>query len=225
MEREQYISRYNRGVETLQKWGDAYAALLVSVTLIVVVSLISTMMINLGSYMIIMMVTTMFGVTTTGVYVICKAAPHEVKTYKNRRGPLERRRALLLFYSLSPLGLITLLFMANNGALGLGFLALGASLAPSAFYAYRDDSKVARMDAELPNFIRALGNVSGALGVTLSTAINKIDKRAMGATLEPYIKRLQARLKVQISPDVCWELKNPQARSGLSSGQRKALLA
>lgn len=205
VEREQYISRYNRAVETLQKWGDAYAALLVSATLIVVVALISTMMISLGTPMIIMLVGSVFGVTIMGVYVIYKSAPHEIKTYKTRRGPVERRRAVFLFYSLFPVGLISLLYMASSGSLGLGFLALGACLAPSAFYAYKDDSKVARIDQEISNFIRALGNISGSLGVNLSTSINKIDRRAMGASLEPYIKRLQARLTTQISPEVCWD--------------------
>ena len=36
VQREQYINGYYRGLETVTKWGDAYAALLVSVSLVVV---------------------------------------------------------------------------------------------------------------------------------------------------------------------------------------------
>ena len=38
VEREQYINGYYRSLEALTKWGDAYAALLVSVSLVVVVA-------------------------------------------------------------------------------------------------------------------------------------------------------------------------------------------
>ena len=174
-------------METLQKWGDAYAALLVSATLIVV-ALISTMMMDLPDSMVILLVGTMFGVTSIGVFIIYKTAPQEIKAYKNRKGPEERRRAILAFYVLAPLGFFGFLYMGQTSGLGIGFLMLGISLAPSAYYGFRDDGRVTRIDQELPNFIRALGNVSGALGVTLSASIGKIDRRAMEATLEPTSK-------------------------------------
>ena len=49
VEREQYINAYHRSLETLAKWGDAYAALLVSVSLVVVVAMMSTMLSDLGA--------------------------------------------------------------------------------------------------------------------------------------------------------------------------------
>ena len=55
VEREQYISGYHRSLETLAKWGDAYAALLVSISLVVVVSMISTMLSDMGSSFVVLM--------------------------------------------------------------------------------------------------------------------------------------------------------------------------
>ena len=205
VEREQYYSWYERSLETLQKWGDAYAALLVSAALIVVVSLISTMLMNVGPGFIILLTGTMFGVTLLGVYVIFKAAPHEIKTYKGARAPKDRRKATLLFFTLAPTGALAAAYLAFTLGLGWAYLAIGLCLLPSAIYAYKDDSTVSRIDQEVANFIRALGNVAGALGITLSAAMGKIDRRAMGATLEPYIKRLQVRLGSQIQPEMCWD--------------------
>ncbi len=66
VEREQYIDQYQRSLESLQKWGDAYAALLVSVSLIVVVSMISTMLYDIGNTFVMMLTGTMFCMSLGG---------------------------------------------------------------------------------------------------------------------------------------------------------------
>ena len=205
VEREQYINRYERSLETLQKWGDAYAALLVSVTLIVVVALISTMLMDAGPSFVILLTGTMFVITVVGVYVIFRTAPQEIKTYNGRIQPRERARAASLLLILGPVGAVAFVCLAATWSLGAGVLVLGIFLIPTGYYSYKDDTRVSKIDQELPNFFRALGNVSGALGTTLSTAMGEIDRRAMGSTLEPYIRRLQSRLGTQISPEVCWD--------------------
>ena len=43
-----------------------------------------------------------------------------------------------------------------------------------------------------------------ALGITLTAAMAKIDRRSLGC-LEPYIKRLQSRLSTRITPNLCWD--------------------
>ena len=83
-------------------------------------------------------------------------------------------------------------------------LALGLCVMPVGIYAYIDDAKVSRIDEELSKFLRSLGNVTEALGATLSVAMTKIDRRSL-ATLEPYVKRLQSRLRSQIKPKLCWD--------------------
>ena len=61
-----------------------------------------------------------------------------------------------------------------------------------------------QIDAETSKFLRSLGNVAEALGSTLSAAMAKIDRRSLG-TLEPYVRRLQVRLRSQINPTICWD--------------------
>ena len=150
-----------------------------------------------------------------GAYIIYKAAPYEIKAYKNRRGPKERRRATFLFLTLGPVGVLAAVYLSFTSGLGMGLLALGLSLMPPGVFAYMDDRKVAKIDAEIATFFRSLGNVTESLGTTLSAAMAKLDRRSLG-TLEPYIKRLQHRLRARISPKVCWERFMDEAGSELT---------
>ncbi len=204
VERDQYINRYQRSLESLQKWGDAYAALLVSVSLIVVVAMISTMLYDMGNAFIIMLTGTMFVMSFFGAYIIYKSAPYEIKTYKKRKGPKERQKATFLLLVFGPIGVLAAVYLGASAGLGLAFLALGLCLMPAGIYAYLDDIKVTKIDQELATFLRSVGNVSESLGTTLSVAMAKIDRRSL-ETLEPYIRRLQSRLRNQISPKVCWD--------------------
>ena len=204
IEREKYTGEYTRGVESLQKWGDAYAAFLVSSTLIVVVALISTMLYDLGTGFILLLTGAMFLLTGFGVFIIHVAAPYEIVTYRSGRGPEARSRAPVLFRVLVPPGGVVAGYLALTQDPGLAFIAIGVSLIPASVYAFLDDSRVSRADQEVASFVRALGNVTASLGTTLTVALNSIDTKSMGA-LEPYLARLQTRLNSRLSPKVCWE--------------------
>ena len=195
---------YQRNLESLGKWGDAYAAMMVSVALIVVVVMISSMLYNIGEYFVTMMTFTMFVMSFFGSYIIYKTAPFEIRPFKFRLGPKERQRAIFLFLAVFPAGLLGAVFMMATSGLGMAILVVGISLLPAGIFAYMDDNKVSKLDAELDKFIRSLGNVSGALGTTLTNAMYKLDRRSMGA-LEPYIRRLQSRLRSQLTPKFCWD--------------------
>ena len=204
VEREQYVNQYQRSVETLQKWADAYAALLVSVSLIMVVAMISTMIYDIGGSFVFMLAGTMFIMSFFGAYIIYKAVPYEIKSHKNKKGPKERQKAAFLLYTLGPIGVLAALYLVYTSGLGLGLLTMGFFLMPVGIYASLDDSKVDSIDQEVSKFLRALGSVSESLGTTLSMAMRKLDRRSLG-NLEPYIKRLQARLGNQINPKLCWK--------------------
>ena len=203
VERDQYINLYTRSVQTLQKWADAYAAILVSVTLIVVVSLISTMIFDFVAYFVMMVAMTMCLMSFTGTWVIYKSVPYEIKTYTHGPGTKDRRRATFLFLLLGPIGFLFWAVLTFSVGMGPAFLVLGLCLTPGGIYAYRDDAMVTRLDDEIDKFFRSLGAVAEALGTTISQALFKLDRRSLVA-LEPYIRRLQARLQSNIRPDVCW---------------------
>ena len=200
VEREQYVNSYQRSVETLQKWADAYAALLVSTSLIVVVAMIY----DIGSMFVFLLTGTMFIMSFFGTFIIYKSAPYEIKNYQNNKGPKERQRARLLLLVLCPIGALGAVYLTFSTGLGHAFLFAGVCLMPGGVFAYLDDSKVSKIDEEVAKFIRSLGSVSGALGSTVSVALEKIDRRSLG-TLEPYIQRLQRRLRSHINPKVCWD--------------------
>lgn len=180
VENEEYVNLYQRSLETLQKWGDAYAALLVSVSLIVVVAMISTMLYDIGNAFVLMLTGTMFFMSLGGAWIIYKSAPYELKSYRNQKGPRERYLAKLLFLIGLPVGLLMAVFLATTQGMGLAMLAFGFCLMPSGIYAFIDDSNVSKLDQEVSKFLRSLGNVTEALGTTLTAAMEKIDRRSMG---------------------------------------------
>ena len=69
---ERYTNEYEKSIENLRKWTDAYAAILISVTLIMVVSLVSSMMGSLEQSFVVIMAFALFFITSIGVYIIYK---------------------------------------------------------------------------------------------------------------------------------------------------------
>lgn len=219
IEREKYVGDYSRKVESLQKWGEAYAAFLVSSTLIVVVALISTMLYDLGTGFILALAGTMFLMSCMGVFVIYASAPYEVVAHKEEHGPIARRRAVRMFVLAAPMGAVTAVVVALaqttvQEGLGWALIAFGASLVPAGVFAYVDDMRVRNVDAEVAGFVRALGAVTASLGSTLTVGVQKLDRRSMGA-MEPYLERLQGRLNGRLSPEVCWERFTDETGSAL----------
>ena len=76
---ERYKNDYERSVENLRKWTDAYSAILVSVTLVMVVCLISTIIASMNELFIVLMALSISSVTSIGLYIIFKVAPIETK--------------------------------------------------------------------------------------------------------------------------------------------------
>ena len=208
-EGERYGNEYERGVENLRKWTDAYAAILISVTLIMVVSLVSTMMGSLDQSFIIIMAFALFFITGVGVYIIHKVAPVEAVTY-DAKGALtkHRKKARLLLMLLAPIGVAAAIFFGPQYNMMMGsavaFLAIGISILPAGWYAWKDDGSVCNLDAEFPTFIRSVGTIAGASGVTLTQALKKIDTKSMGS-LEPHIDRLNVRLGAHLPTEACWD--------------------
>ena len=214
VEAEEYNSTYLRSLETLAKWADAYAALLVAVTLVVVVAMISTMLSQLGSTFLLMLTFSMVFVTAFGVYIVWRTAPSEEIIYQNRRGPKLRRMAKRLLVIGGPTGFVVGLFLSLSYGLPVLLIMIGLGLLPSGVFAYMDNGKVAKIDREASSFIRSLGNVTASLGSSISIALGKIDRRALD-TLEPLIRRLQIRLNRSIDPTKSWDAFRDEAGSAL----------
>ena len=209
LEGNRYRDEYERSVENLRKWSDAYSAILVSVTLIMVVSLVSTLLGSLDANFVILMAFTLFCVTSIGVFLIYKVAPFEDFTYDSSDGrPPDRKRSRYCLYIGIPLGIILAVILGSQfevitGA-AVGFLVFGIAIFPAGYYAWKDDSTVANIDSEIQVFIRSVGGIAGATGSTLTESIRRFDARSL-RYLEPYINRLHTRLAASLPTANCWE--------------------
>jgi flagellar protein FlaJ len=203
---QQYIEGYERGLESLKKWTDAYAAILVSVTLIVVVAMLSTLIGPLNHALIVVIGFCLSWGVTVALYPILKAIPGEIKTYTSREAmPFARRMASRLAILFIPLGMMLGSAVGYRFGAGYGMLVFGAHLLPAGIFALRDHINVTRVDEAIPSTVRNLGATIAALGVTPSRGLTKITKESMGA-LASYIHRLSTRLSYQLNPGLCWEM-------------------
>jgi flagellar protein FlaJ len=200
---ELYGKKYERDIESLRKWTDAYVALMVSCTLIVVISLVSMMIYSMGGGIIVALACIVLLVTVAGSWVIFSNAPHEVKTHRLARKSPEQ-------YQMERLGQILLPVAAVFGAVlgfafGYGPALIGAAvaLAPVGYVAFRDDWRLDARDRDTAAFLRALGGVMGAVGTTVNEALSRLNRRSLGA-LEPHVHRLYVRLGNNIAPQLCW---------------------
>jgi len=209
LEGQRYGNQYERSVENLRKWTDAYSAILVSVSLIMVVSLVSTLLGSLDITFVLLMALVLFTITSIGVFVVYKVAPVEQVTFdaKDEKPPF-RRKSRFLALTLTPLGVLLSILVAPQFDLmtgsALAFLLLGFALLPGGYYAWKDDTLVSRIDLEIPTFLRSAGEIAGSAGVTLTEALRRMDTRAM-TNLQYYADRLYARLSASLSTPECWD--------------------
>jgi flagellar protein FlaJ len=202
---EIFEAQYERDVESLRKWTDAYSALLVSAGLIVVVSIISMMIWTLGPTMILGTAFAAIMVSAVGTWIIHAAAPTEQFTRKAGLSSGQQLLSLRLLKTIAPVGaVIGIAIWAVTGQFGLALVAAGVGLLPAGWYMNRDAARVARLDGDIAAALRMLGGVTSAIGTTVRDALTKIDRRSLGK-LEPHFRRLQVRLNASISPDLCWD--------------------
>ena len=201
---ESFTNGYERDVEALKKWGDAYVTLLVASGLIVIVAVISMMIYQIGVVLIIGLAMLMVFATALGSWILYMSAPREIKTLV--RGPRSRLQVLgyKLFRYSAPLAVVlgSLCVLLGFG-LGFALIVAGIIIFPAGYVIERDDKNISRKDGDIASVVRVLGGVTAAIGTTLTEALSNIDRRSMGS-LMPEVTRLRLRLTSGITPDLCW---------------------
>ncbi len=200
---ETYGKEYDQKIETLQKWTDAYVALMVSATLVVVISLVSMMIYPFSPVAIVGLAGLMVCVTFVGGWLIFTVAPLEVKTHSLKYRSPEQVRAGNLAKFLLPLA--TIVGLVGGWFFGLAFalIVAGVFIAPVGYVALVDDWRIDQRDRDIATFLRALGSVLGQAGITVADALSRLNRRALGS-LEPPVRRLHIRLRNGISSDLSW---------------------
>ena len=201
---DSYGNEYERDIESLKKWTDAYVAVVVSSVIVVIVAVVSMLMLDLGLGLLLFLVGSMVTVTILGTWLIYRVAPHEIKTHSLPLTTPEHTRARTLFRILLPACVLTCVAVVVLG-MSPAWLLIGPGvlMLPVGILMRRDDQRIDRRDKDLPAVVRALGGVTSAVGTTVTDALDKIDQRSMG-NLEPDIARMRARLNAGVSPDMCW---------------------
>ena len=225
---ERYENEYERNVDNLKKWTDAYAAILVSVTLIMVVSLVATMMSTMDVSFIAVMAGTVTMVATLGVYLIYRSAPVETLTHDGIRTLPRSRRLSRIFLAIGlPSGILIGTIVGSRFGLFPGsaifFVCVGGSLLPSGLFAMKDDSDVRRLDSGLHTFLRTIGNIAGSIGSDLGKALSHIDVESMGH-LSTHVTRLRLRTNSGIPTEVCWDLFRAESGSELANRSTRMLV-
>lgn len=213
---ERYQNDYLKGLESMKKWTDAYAAVAVSTTLIIIINMVMTMIYNINATMMAMMVFVSVAATFGVAWVIFRAAPQEVKSVPLTHGSKLQRLNRQLFMSLVPAMLIVCAMLAILG-LDKGWLLIVASLfiAPVGVVSSMVDKKTSEKDTEISSFLRSVGGNATSRGTTLKDALATM-KRDSFPALQPDIRMLDLRLKAFGKPGLCWRT------FGLETGSKLA---
>ncbi|MEX2247422.1 MAG: hypothetical protein WEC75_12140 [Dehalococcoidia bacterium] len=200
---EQYSRKYERDLDSLRKWTDAYVALMVSVTLVVVVSLVSMMIYSVGTIFILGLAVVMIGIAVLGDWLIYRTAPIEPKTHKRAMKSRTQQQMLTMARVLLPAGALIGAVVGLVFSIGAGMVAAAVTIFPVGVLAFLDDWRVEEQDRDMSTFLRSLGSVVGAIGTTVTDGMERLNQRSLGS-LEQGVRRLHVRLRSGIRPDLCW---------------------
>jgi len=206
--RSVYRSQVEQGLELLQKWGDAYIAMLLSGTVIAV-----TMMISIAIYSPTGMETTLnivYGILLAiglgGNFLMYQSVPDDPKSHglKNRSSK-EQATIHAMERIIVPLTIIAVIILGVLGiSAGLIFTLIGILLAPLGIIGFIDDANITIRDNDFSTFIRSLGSVMGGQGTTAVYAIKAIDKKSLVA-LEPLVNSLYSKMNLGLDDKQNWD--------------------
>lgn len=200
-----YEKEYERDLASLTKWTDAYAAVTVSATLIVVINMTSSLIYPLSNAMLLTLVFTAIATTGATAWIMGRAAPKEVIDIFSPEGPWTQRTALkIVYYVIGGIFIICPLLWLLE--IDIGWLTLVAALLllPLGGISMLAGREIDKKDRELGPFLRSLGSMAVSTGTTLTEALTRIDISSFPA-LEPDLARLRNRMAAAIEPDLCWQ--------------------
>jgi len=201
---EDYTNEYERDLESLRKWTDAFVALLVAANLVVLVALISNMIYALGSILIVTVELVAISTAALGAWLIYRIAPFDPVVHKLRDRSPEQKLMSLLARILFPAALLMgLLAYFVFHSMGLALILAGILILPVGIVTHLLERKVDARDRDIADFLRSLGGVTAARGSTVIASLSHIDRRAIGS-LEPELKRLLARVAVGVETSRAW---------------------
>jgi flagellar protein FlaJ len=211
---EDYKNKYERDLEALKQWTNAFSSIVISVALIIIIQVISSMIYTMNQTVIGGLMFTGMALAGMGAWIIQRSAPREIMTIPASLGSSEQKRAMRLFRLLGPLALMGSMVM-NLLHVPFGWILImdAALLMPIGVASLMSDKKVIKKDVEFSTFLRSVGGTASSSGTTLKQTLTRIDLSSF-PMLEQDITRLSTRLQAMVDPEVCWH------RFGQETGSR-----
>lgn len=199
-----YSDEYERKLESLKQWTDAYSALIISAVLVIIIGVVSTMIWKTNTVFILALVGLTIGITITGSWLIMLMSPKETVTLR-KPSSREQKITRMLLTILLPVAIVVALLLLGSG-MGTGWtmLAFALLVLPIGYASVIDDTKISGRDQEIGTFLRSLGGVATAIGTTVSEALTKMDIRSI-PSLSEEANRLNIRLQIGILSSLCWK--------------------
>lgn len=202
---ENYENSYERKLDSLAKWTDAYIALIMTTAIVTVMAVVTLMIGNATVTFIISLSVITIIVTLAGAWFIYTATPKETKVHSLKHGSKEQELARKLAKVVLPAAVVFgLAALVAKAGLGWALLIVGICLLPIGILAKLDDMKIDKRDTDVSGLLRSLGGISQATGVTVNEAMGRLDFRSIGA-LQDDVNLLFTRLTARIDPALCWD--------------------
>ncbi|MHB0856073.1 MAG: type II secretion system F family protein [Anaerolineae bacterium] len=201
---ESYSNEYERNMESLKNWSDAYSSLVVSVALIIIINLVSTIIYSMSTGLMAGMISMAMFFSFFGAWILARSAPKETMTVPAARGSAGQYQARHVAVICAPLAAcVALLLVALGIDKGWVLIVSSLFLLPPGVISMRADRQTARKEAEISSFLRSLGGVASSTGTTLTEALTRMDLGSFPA-LQHDVERLSVRLRARIDPGLCW---------------------
>jgi archaeal flagellar protein FlaJ len=214
---EDYQNKYERDLEGLKQWSNAFSSIIMSVALIVIVQVITSMIYSMNVSVMGGLVSAGLMMSGMGAWVIQRSAPREVMNVKASLGSAEQKRAMKLFKIMIPAATAVGMVLTIIGVpLGWVLIVVAGMLLPVGITSLISDRQLSKKDIEFSTFLRSVGGMTTSSGTTLKQALTKMDLSSF-SYLESDIERLSTRLQARVEPEVCWHKFGQETGSQLIS--------
>ncbi len=214
---EDYENKYERDLEGLKQWSNAFSSIIMSVALIVIVQVITSMIYSMNVTVMGGLVTAGLMMSGMGAWVIQRSAPRENMNVPASVGSFEQKRAMKLFKIMIPSALVAAVLLDLIGLpLGWILVVVAGMLLPVGVTSLMSDRRMNKKDVEFSTFLRSLGGMATSSGTTLKQAMTRIDLSSF-SYLEKDIERLSTRLQARVEPEICWHKFGQETGSQLIS--------
>ena len=222
-----FSSKYERVMETLKLFNDAYSSLITSIAFVSVTMLLSSMLYGLTAPEITLSITAMLTCSATLsmvllFYFVTPSQPlvHIMEHRPKKLAFFQRIFKPLLIVTVS-LVIVSVTYRLLEGIQGnctfsaefwnvffpvpLSFILSGSVMFFAGFSGKKYLKKVRALEDQYPAFIRSLGASIATVGALSAKAVENILTNDYGK-LTSYIRRLHKRLNLRMNPKICWKL-------------------